>query len=126
MKHKILVVDDDPNLRILLRQMLEFRNFTVVEAEDGVEALARVEEAKPDVIVLDVMMPRMDGISVCKELRGRQETAALPIIILSGKVHDTAVAEGLAAGANKYLKKPIPLADLVDHIRSLLPDTTPA
>lgn len=126
MKFKVLVVDDDPHLRILLRQMLEYRNFTVVEAEDGLDALARVEEVIPDVVVLDVMMPRMDGITVCKKLRERPETADLPIVILSGKVQDTAVAEGMAAGANKYLKKPIPLAELVEHIRSVLPNVAPA
>ncbi|MCP5095814.1 MAG: response regulator [Chloroflexi bacterium] len=121
MKFKILVVDDDPNLRVLLRQMLEFRGFDVVEAEDGWDALAKVEKAVPDVIVLDVMMPEIDGIEVCKQLRSRPETVNLPIIMLSGKVHRSAVEEGLQAGADKYLCKPIPLAELIKHVREVLP-----
>ena len=120
-KFKILVVDDDPNLRVLLRQMLGLRGFDVVEAEDGLDALAKVEEAQPDVVVLDVMMPDMDGIAVCKRLRHQPNTANLPIIMLSGKVHQEAIEEGLLAGANRYLRKPIPLADLIANIREVLP-----
>ena len=122
MKFKILVVDDDPNLRVLLRQMLGLRGFDVVEAEDGLDALAKVEEAEPDVVILDVMMPDMDGVSVCKILRRQLKTANLPIIMLSGKVHPEAVKEGLEAGADKYLRKPIPLADLIANIREVLPN----
>lgn len=125
MKFKILVVDDDPNLRVLLRQMLALRGFDVVEAEDGLDALAKVEEAKPSVIVLDVMMPDIDGITVCKQLRSQPQTANLPIIMLSGKVHPEAVEEGLQAGADKYLRKPIPLADLIANIREVLPKLSP-
>ncbi len=121
MKFKILVVDDDPNMRVLLRQMLALRGFDVVEAEDGLDALAKVEEAEPDVVVLDVMMPDMDGITVCKRLRQQPKTANLPIIMLSGKVHPEAIKEGLMAGADKYLRKPIPLADLIANIREVLP-----
>ena len=120
---KILVVDDDPNLRVLLRQMLELRGFEVVDAEDGEDALNVVAEAKPDAVVLDVMMPIMDGITVCKRLRSQPETAQLPIIMLSGKASQEAVEEGLQAGANKYLCKPIPMAELIEHVRDVLPQT---
>lgn len=122
MSFNVLVVDDDPHLRVLLRQMLQFRGFAVTEAEDGEDALAKVEEAIPDVIVLDVMMPKLDGITVCKRLRAQPLTADLPIIMLSGKVHDSATQEGVQAGATKYLCKPIPLADLIDHIREVVPE----
>lgn len=118
---KILVVDDDPNLRVLLRQMLVLRGFEVVDAEDGEDALNVVKEAKPDAVVLDVMMPIMDGITVCKRLRSQPETAQLPIIMLSGKASQEAVEEGLQAGANKYLCKPISMAELIEHVREVLP-----
>ncbi len=118
---KILVVDDDPNLRVLLRQMLVLRGFEVVDAEDGEDALNAVAEAKPDAVVLDVMMPIMDGITVCKRLRSQPETAQLPIVMLSGKANQEAVEEGLQAGANKYLCKPIAMAELIEHVREVLP-----
>ncbi len=121
MKFTILVVDDDPNMRVLLRQMLGLRGFDVVEAEDGLDALAKVEEVEPDVVVLDVMMPDMDGITVCKRLRQQPKTATLPIIMLSGKVNPEAVKEGLTAGANNYLRKPVSLTDLIESIREVLP-----
>jgi len=121
-KFKILVVDDDPNLRVLLRQMLALRGFDVVEAEDGLDALTMVEEAEPDLVVLDVMMPDVDGITVCKQLRCQPKTAKLPIIMLSGKVSSEAVEEGLQAGADRYLRKPIPLADLIANIWEVLPN----
>ncbi|MCA9922119.1 MAG: response regulator [Anaerolineales bacterium] len=125
MKFKILVVDDDPNVRVLLRQMLALRGFEVIEAEDGIDALAKVEEAKPDAVVLDVMMPDVDGITVCKRLRSQPQTVNLPIIMLSGKVHPEAIEEGFQAGADRYLRKPIPLADLIATIRELLPNRSP-
>jgi len=120
---KILVVDDDPNLRVLLRQMLALRGFEVAEAEDGQDALNIILEVKPDAVVLDVMMPIIDGITVCKRLRSQPETAHLPIIMLSGKTQQEAIDEGLQAGANKYLCKPIPMAELIEHVRDVLPQT---
>lgn len=120
MKFKILVVDDDAGLRLLLRQMLEFRGFVVVEAETGEEALQLVTQDVPDAIVLDVMMPGIDGLEVCRRVRSQPETAALPIVILSGKVHAEAIKAGMAAGATKYLCKPIAMSDLIDEIRDVL------
>lgn len=123
MKYSILLVDDDPNLRELLRQMLELGGYDVEEAEDGVEALEKVEIEPPDALILDVMMPNMDGISVCKTLRAGHDTSHIPIIMLSGKTQKKAVEEGLAAGANKYLCKPIAFDDLILSLRAVL---TPA
>jgi DNA-binding response OmpR family regulator len=119
-KETILLVDDEPNLRELLRQMLELGNFVVVEAVDGFDALQKLEEFVPDVMVLDVMMPNMDGVTLCKKLRTMPEFFQLPIIMLSGKTQHKAVQEGLAAGANQYLCKPITVSELIQSVRILL------
>ena len=120
MKYSIMVVDDDPNLRVLLQQMLAFRGFDVVEAENGVDALKKIDKQSVDAIVLDVMMPVMNGIEVCKTLRQNPAYKEIPIIMLSGKVHQEAIREGLSAGATKYLCKPIPMGDLIEEIKAVL------
>ena len=125
MKHSILLVDDDPNLRDMLRAMLEMGGFAVIEAEDGLDALEKLEEITPDVLVLDVMMPNLDGVSLCKQLRNDAEFVSLPIIILSGKTQHRAVEEGMAAGANLYLCKPITVDELIRSVRELLPAPSP-
>ncbi len=125
MKNLILLVDDEPNVRELLRQMLELGGFDVVEAEDGLEALEKLEMVVPDIMILDVMMPNLDGVSLCKKLRAGTAFAGLPIIMVSGKTQHKAVQEGLAAGANQYLCKPITVQELLQSVRSLLPAPSP-
>lgn len=125
MKYSILLVDDDPNLRDMLRAMLEIGGFEVIEAEDGLDALEKLEEITPDILVLDVMMPNLDGVSLCKQLRSDAEFVSLPIIMLSGKTQHHAVAEGMAAGANCYLCKPITVEELIQSVRQLLPAPSP-
>lgn len=119
----VLVVDDEPALRDLIRQMLEIGGFTVNEAEDGETALDKIDEDPPDAVILDVMMPHMDGITVCKQIRSDGETATLPVIMLSGKTQKEAIAEGIAAGANKYLCKPVSYDELVGSINEVLAST---
>ena len=119
----VLVVDDEPALRDLIRQMLEIGGFAVEEAEDGETALDKIDEDPPDAVILDVMMPHMDGITVCKNIRSDAETDTLPIIMLSGKTQKEAVQEGLAAGANKYLCKPVSYDELVDSLNEVLTST---
>ena len=106
----VLVVDDEIMTRTMLRMLLEITGYTVVEAEDGEVALKMVAEHRPQAIVLDVMMPNLDGIAVCKTLRAREETAVLPIIILSGGNYKE---ESLAAGANVYMQKPMNTENLL-------------
>ena len=120
MNWSILVVDDEPMTQNLLRMMLEPVGYDVTSAMDGIEALERVQEVKPDAMILDVMMPRMDGITVCRTLRSQPETADLPIIMLSGKTNLNAEQEGLAAGANIYMAKPMSRADLINRLQSLI------
>lgn len=118
--NSVLLVDDDPALRGLLRQMLELGGYVVHEAEDGLDALEKLNNFTPDVLVLDVMMPNMDGVTLCKRMRSNVKTIDIPIIMLSGKTQDKAVQEGLDAGANKYLKKPISFTDLIAHVKEVL------
>ena len=105
--------------------MLQLDGFTIQEAEDGIDALAQIEVHSPDLLILDVMMPRMDGVTLCKLLRERPETAILPIIMLSGKVQPEAEREGLDAGANRYLHKPVPRNILNQEVASLLSERSP-
>ncbi len=107
MSRSILVVDDEDVTREILQILLEMEGYTVFAASDGVEALEQVAQCRPDLIVLDLMMPRLDGLGVCKHLRAQPETADLAIILLSGNSQDRAVTAGLRAGANAYLMKPI-------------------
>ena len=120
MTWKVLFVDDEPLARDLFRMVLERAKFQVINAEDGLEALAVIKEQKPDAAILDVMMPGMDGFSLCRALRAEPETAALPIIILSARNHESAVDEGLEAGANLYLSKLTPHREIVQRLQSLL------
>ena len=124
MSWSVLIVDDEPLTQDMLRLMLEPAGFRVTSAEHGVEALEKIQESKPDIVLLDVMMPHMDGITVCKKLRSDPQTAALPIIMLSGKTHLNAVEEGLDAGANRYLSKPMSRADLIKNLKEVLGETS--
>lgn len=120
MNPSVLIVDDEPMTRNLLRLMLERAGFTILEAEDGLKALEVVAESSPDVLLLDVMMPNMDGITVCETLRAQAETAVLPIILLSARTSPEAVRMGLEAGANEYLGKPVSRDELIQTIRAVL------
>lgn len=106
--------------RTLLRLMLVRAGFHVSEAEDGFDALEKVRINKPDVILLDVMMPGMDGFSVCETLRRDQETESLPIIMLSAKTDLDSINKGLRVGATMYLMKPISPEDLTKHVQEVL------
>ena len=116
----VLIVDDEPMARTLLRLMLVRAGFNVSEAEDGFDALEKVQASQPDIILLDVMMPGMDGFSVCEELRQRKETSKLPIIMLSAKTDLDSINKGLRVGATKYLTKPISPEDLTRHVNDVL------
>lgn len=120
MSWSILVADDDPMIRNLLRIMLETANHTVYEAQDGPEAVKKALEIHPDALILNIRMPDMDGFTVCKTLRGEKETAVLPILILSGQAHLTAVNKGLLAGANRYLTKPMSRSALLQNLNEVL------
>lgn len=125
MSQSVLIVDDEPMARTLLRLMLVRAGFNVAEAEDGFDALDKVRKSRPDVILLDVMMPGMDGFAVCERLRNDDDTAALPIIMLSAKTDLASINKGLRVGATVYLTKPISPEDLTRHVREALENGIP-
>ena len=116
----VLIVDDEPMARTLLRLMLVRAGFHVTEAEDGFDALDKIRKNQPDVVLLDVMMPGMDGFAVCEQLRSEAATAELPIIMLSAKTDLDSINKGLRAGATVYLTKPISPEDLTQHVKDAL------
>lgn len=120
MSRSVLVVDDEPMTRTLLQLMLAPADYEVVEAGDGFEALEIVGQQSPDIMILDVMMPNMDGLMLCRMLREREDTANTPIILLSAKTTPDAIQDGLDAGANRYLTKPVSRKDLLESLAELL------
>jgi len=116
----ILVVDDEPNARSLLRLILVRAGFEVLVAQDGFEALKEVEEKIPDAMILDIMMPGIDGFEVCEKLRSNEKTATLPIIMLSARADPESVNKGLRVGATKYLTKPVTPELLTKQVREVL------
>ncbi|MGI8334708.1 response regulator transcription factor [Actinomadura scrupuli] len=119
---RILVVDDEPAVRESLTSSLTFEGYEVVEASDGVEALERVAEAEPDLVVLDVLMPRMDGLTTCRRLR--TGGSMLPVLMLTARDMVGDRVTGLDAGADDYLVKPFELDELLARIRALLRRST--
>ncbi len=116
----VLVVDDEPTARSMLRLILVRAGFEVREAKDGYEALEQVERIIPDVMLLDIMMPGMDGFTVCQILREQENTVDLPIIMLSARADPESVNTGLRVGATKYLTKPVTPDELTRHVREVL------
>lgn len=112
----LLVVDDDAINRMVLRSMLELHHYNIVEARDGMEALAAVKNHSIDLIILDLMMPKLDGFSVCETLRQDYKIHELPIILLTAKKVDEDVARGFAAGANEFLTKPVSKFELLPRV----------
>jgi DNA-binding response OmpR family regulator len=120
MKRHILVVDDETGALTLIGIMLEHGGFSVLKARNAGEALGQLDQTTPDLIILDVMMPGMDGIELCRVIRGREETTKTPILILSARGDAESIIKGMEAGANDYLPKPILHHDLVTRVRSIL------
>jgi len=120
---RILVVDDDRAVRESLRRSLQFNGYQVETAGDGQQALDAVVAARPDAMVLDVMMPRLDGLEVCRRLRGTGDD--LPILVLTARDLVSDRVAGLDAGADDYLPKPFALEELLARLRALLRRATP-
>jgi len=116
----VLVVDDEINLVRLVQVNLEKAGFAVISAGDGKEALAKIAKEKPDLIVLDVMMPELDGFSVLERLRGNAATVDLPVVMLTARAQDEDQARGIFTGADVYLTKPFNPNELVAFVKRLL------
>ena len=119
-KPVILVVEDEAPLLTLLRYNLEKQGFRVEEATDGQEALLRVAEAKPDLILLDWMLPALSGLEVCRQIRRRPATRDVPIIMVTARTEDQDAVRALDIGADDYIAKPFAMDALLARIRALL------
>lgn len=120
MAKKILIVDDEPNIVISLEFLMKKEGFEIAVAIDGDEALAKVAGFDPDLVLLDVMMPRKSGYEVCEALRADPARSGLKIVMLTAKGRDTEVAKGLALGADAYVTKPFSTRELVSRVKELL------
>ena len=119
MPRKVLIVDDEPNIVVSLQFLMKKAGFDTAVARDGDEALTAVERFRPDLVLLDVMMPRRDGYEVCQQLRGSGWTD-LKIVMLTAKGREAEVNKGLALGADAYVTKPFSTSELVDTVTRLL------
>ena len=119
-KPKLLVVDDEPDAVELLEFNLRNAGYDVVSAEDGAEAIKKAKASRPDLIVLDVMLPEVDGLEVCKILRRDEATSAVPIIMLTAKAAEIDRVLGLELGADDYVTKPFNIRELLLRIKGLL------
>ncbi len=119
-KPTVLVVEDEAALATMLRYNLEKQGFKVDEAVDGQEALTRIAEAQPDIVLLDWMLPVMSGIEVCRQIRRRPQTRDLPVIMVTARTEDQDAVRGLNTGADDYITKPFNIEALIARMRALL------
>ena len=131
----ILVVEDEPDIRKLINYNLAQDRFKVLEAEDGEQALKLLQREKPNLVILDLMLPGLSGLELCKILRDRQDTSRLPILMLTAKTGEADKVVGLEMGADDYLSKPFSPREMVARVRAILrrtdssaspPQTTPS
>lgn len=122
----ILLVEDEPAQRAVLAYNLAAEGFAVIEAADGEEALMLADEAAPDLVLLDWMLPHVSGIEVCRRLRAREATRRLPVIMLSARSEEVDKVRGLETGADDYMIKPYSVAELMARVRKELRRTRPA
>jgi DNA-binding response OmpR family regulator len=118
--HRVLVVEDEPNIAESLSFLMKREGFDVQVASDGTSALQMVERDRPDLVVLDVMLPRRDGYDVCRTIRANRRLDGVRIMMLSAKGRELDRRKGLALGADDYVTKPFSTRELVDRARALL------
>jgi len=120
MSPTILVADDEPNIVISLEYLLKREGYRVLIARDGQEALESIRRDGPELVLLDVMMPKKTGFEVCQEVRADAQLHATKILMLTAKGRDTDVAKGMALGADAYMTKPFATRELVDKVATML------
>jgi len=118
--HKVLIADDEPNIVIPLEYLMKREGYEVLLAADGDQALAAIRRERPDLVLLDVMMPGKSGFEVCQTVRADESLAGMRIVLLTAKGRDPDVAKGLALGADAYVTKPISTRELAARVRQLL------
>ena len=117
----LLVIEDEAPLRANIARLLTAEGYRVIAAADGDEGIRRVRENRPDLVICDILMPRVDGYGVLATLRSQPETAAIPFIFLTASADKDDFARGLQSGANEYVTKPFKIADLLAAVRRRLP-----
>ncbi len=120
MTYKVLVVDDDPDVRRLVEIKLRLEGVETALASNGVEALEALEVSDFDLVILDIMMPEMDGVETCRRLRQHPELAFIPVLMLTARAQVTDIERGFAAGATDYMVKPFSPRELSDRVVGLL------
>jgi len=120
MNKKILVIEDDPSTLRLIKYTLQQEGYQALTAPNGLEGLRKAKSEQPDLIILDVMLPGVDGFEICHRLRGESQTAKLPILMVSGKARAIDKATGLKMGADDYITKPWHRPELVAKIAAML------
>ncbi|MBK9236163.1 MAG: response regulator [Rhodoferax sp.] len=120
MSHRILIADDEPNIVVSLEFLMKREGFDVQVAVDGEAALQAIAQQVPDLILLDIMLPKKDGFEVCQQIRANPQCASVKVVMLTAKGRDTEVSKGLALGADAYMTKPFSTKDLVAKVRELL------
>ena len=123
LQRTILIVDDFDDTRLLLRTWLEKKGFRIIEAENGIEAVSQTESQRPDLIIMDVEMPELDGLSATRKIRALPHGQTLPIVAVSAYGADQFRKEALAAGCNEYVSTPFEPDELETLIRALLSET---
>jgi DNA-binding response OmpR family regulator len=120
MTKKVLIVDDEPNIVISLEFLMRREGYEVLVARDGEEAVSQIREHRPDLVLLDVMMPKLNGFDVCRQVRGDPALVEVRIIMLTAKGREAEISKGLELGADGYITKPFSTRDLVVQVRNLL------
>lgn len=117
---RVLLAEDEPDIQLITRLALEDAGHEVVTVEDGLQALERVAQERFDVVLLDVMMPRMDGFTVCARIQANPQTRHLPVIFLTAKVQESDLQQVMSQGARGYIIKPFDVFRLADRIVALM------
>jgi two-component system alkaline phosphatase synthesis response regulator PhoP len=125
MARKILIIEDDVSTSQFLSYTMEHEGYQVLTALDGIEGLKKALAEKPDLIILDIMLPGLDGFELCHRLRAYAPAADIPVLMLSAKAQETDKATGLKMGANCYIVKPADPAKIVDAVKDMLKEPTP-
>ena len=118
---KILFADDEPDITMIVERKLELMGYEVIVKTNGRQALAALQEVKPDLVILDVMMPEMNGWDVCKKIKENEATKSIPVIILTAKTQDMDELMSYESGADRYVSKPIDFSLLINAMEELLP-----
>lgn len=120
MRRRILIVDDEPNIVLSLEFLMQQSGFDVAVARDGAEALERMQSFQPDLVLLDVMMPVLNGFEVCQKIRENSAWNDVKIVMLSAKGRESEVNKGLALGADAYVTKPFSTRELVERVAGMM------